>query len=480
MTYPEVLLFINGVWSSGTSGNELPVLNPATGDAIGTVAIAETSDLDQALAAAQEGFGIWRSVTPYNRYRIMRRAAELLRSRADAISQIMTLEQGKPLAESKGEILNSSEIIDWFAEEGRRAYGRINPVRLDAVNEIVIKEPVGAVAAFSPWNFPINQAVLKISAAIAAGCTVILKGPEETPASCAGLVQAFADAGLPAGVLNLVFGVPSQISEYLIRKPAIRKISFTGSTAVGKHLAMLGGKHMKRITMELGGHAPAIVFEDADLDDAVSILSSTKFHNAGQVCISPTRFLVHEKVYRPFLERFIAAAETVKVGNGFDPTTQMGPLAHAGRVEAMDIFVADAAAKGAKIMTGGKRIGNNGFFFAPTVLTDVPLTARVMNEEPFGPLALVQPFKDFDAAMKEANRLAYGLAAYAYTRSANTATAFSRAIEGGVISINHHGISGMPEMPFGGVKDSGYGSEGGLEGIEPYLVTKFITHKSIA
>jgi succinate-semialdehyde dehydrogenase/glutarate-semialdehyde dehydrogenase len=352
------------------------------------------------------------------------------------------------------------------------------PARSDAVQQFVVKEPVGPVAAFTPWNFPINQAARKVAAALAAGCSVILKGPEETPASCAALVQALADAGLPAGVLNLVYGVPAEISEYLIPHRTIRKVSFTGSVPVGKHLAMLAGLHMKRVTMELGGHAPAIVFADADVDVAAKILSANKYRNAGQICVSPTRFIVHEQLYEPFVDWLIAAAKAVTVGDGMLPGVTMGPLATARRVEAMEGFVADAVAKGAKVRTGGRRIGNTGFFFEPTVLTDVPLDARVMNEEPFGPIAIVLPFTTFEQAITEANRLPYGLAAYAYTRSVKTAAAVAAAFESGTVSINHHGLAPI-ETPLGGVKDSGYGSEGGSEAIEAYLVTKFVTQTGL-
>jgi succinate-semialdehyde dehydrogenase/glutarate-semialdehyde dehydrogenase len=476
--YPEVSLHIDGSWSKGSGGRSLPILNPATGDAIGAVPVAEKADLDRALAAADKGFKTWKKVSAFDRYKLMRKAADILRSRADDIAKIMTQEQGKPLVEAKGETLAGADVIDWFAEEGRRAYGRVIPARADGVYQLVIKEPVGPVAAFTPWNFPINQAVRKVSAAIATGCSVILKGPEETPGACAALIQAYLDAGLPPGVVNLVYGVPSEISEYLIPHPIIRKMSFTGSTAVGKQLAALAGAHMKRVTMELGGHAPAIVFEDADVDAAVKILSANKYRNAGQVCVSPTRFLVHEKIYGAFVDKFVAAAKGLKVGDGMDKDTRMGPLANARRIEAMDRFVSDAVAKGAKLQTGGKRIGNKGFFFEPTVMTDVPLDAKIMNEEPFGPLAPITPFKEFDAVVQEANRLPYGLAAYAYTRSAKTAAAIGAAIETGMVSINHHGLA-LPEVPFGGVKDSGYGSEGGSEAIEGYLNTKFVTQAGL-
>jgi succinate-semialdehyde dehydrogenase/glutarate-semialdehyde dehydrogenase len=337
---------------------------------------------------------------------------------------------------------------------------------------------VGPVAAFTPWNFPINQVVRKLSCALAAGCSIIVKAPEETPASPAELIRCFVDAGVPAGVVNLVYGVPAEISEYLIPHPVIRKISFTGSTAVGKHLAALAGAHMKRATMELGGHAPAIVFEDADVELASKLLAANKFRNAGQVCISPTRFLVQEKVYEHFVDRFVGYAKTLKVGDGLAQGTTMGPLANPRRVAAMEGFIADAVQHGANVRTGGSRIGNKGNFFEPTVLTDVSKEARVMNEEPFGPLAVIAPFSDFDEVVAEANRLPYGLASYAYTRSAKTATAIAAAVEAGMMSINHHGLA-LPEVPFGGVKDSGYGSEGGLEAIESYLVTKFVSQAGL-
>ena len=475
--YSDVSLFIDGTWSGSAAGKTIAVLNPATGEPIGKVAHAEEADLDRALAAAAKGFETWRKISAYERAKIMRKAANLMRERLEATARIMTTEQGKPLAEARGETALAGDIIEWFAEEARRAYGRVVPARAAGIYQLVVKEPIGVAAAFTPWNFPINQAVRKISAALAAGCSIVIKGPEETPASCAELVRAFADAGVPEGVINLVFGVPGDISSYLIPHPIVRKISFTGSTAVGKQLAALAGAHMKRVTMELGGHAPAIVFEDADVEAATKILSANKFRNAGQVCIAPTRFLVQEKVYDDFVDRFVAVAKGMKVGDGLDPATQMGPLAHERRVAAMEGFITDAVQKGAELVTGGKRIGNKGYFFEPTVLTNVPQTARAMNEEPFGPVALIAPFREIDDAVKEANRLNYGLAAYAYTRSAKTANAVANAVETGMISINHHGLA-LPEVPFGGVKDSGYGSEGGLEAIEAYLVTKFVSQAS--
>ncbi len=474
----HIQLFIDGAWTDSLQGGTLEVVNPATATAIGTVAHAEIPDLDLALAAADRGFRVWRKISAYERSKIMRRAADNVRARVESIARTMTTEQGKPLFEARIEINLAADLIDWFAEEARRTYGRVIPARAEGIYQLVVMEPVGPVAAFSPWNFPINQSVRKLSAALAAGCSIILKGPEETPGSCAALVACFADAGVTPGAINLVFGVPSVISEYLIPHPVIRKISFTGSTAVGKHLAALAGAHMKRVTMELGGHAPAIVFNDADVDVAARILAANKYRNAGQVCIAPTRFIVQKGVYDAFVEKFLAASRNVNVGDGLVEGTTMGPLAHDRRVTAISGFVEDAVEKGAHIETGGERLGNKGYFWQPTVITGAPKSSRLMNEEPFGPISVIVPFSDFDDAVAEANRLPYGLAAYAYTKSARTANLIGAAVESGMVSINHHGLS-LPEVPFGGVKDSGYGSEGGAEAIEAYLNHKFITQAGL-
>ena len=472
--YPEVLLHVAGEWRGARSGETRPIINPATAEEIGRHPVAGTADLDEALEAAERGFKVWRSVSPFDRGKIMRKAANLIRERVDGIARIMVLEQGKPIAEAKGETLAAADVIDWFSEEGRRAYGRVIPARADGVMQIVVREPVGPVAAFTPWNFPINQAVRKISAALAAGCSVILKAPEETPAAPAALVRAYADAGLPAGVLNLVYGNPAEISGHLIPHATIRKISFTGSTAVGKHLASLAGLHMKRVTMELGGHAPALVLPDADIEKTAKVLAMSKFRNAGQICVAPTRFIVHEDVHDEFIGRLAAAAEAINVGDGLADGTTMGPLANARRVHAMEDLIQDAVSKGARVVTGGRRIGNKGYFFEPTVLSAVPREARAMNEEPFGPLALVVPYGSLSEAIAEANRLNYGLAAYGFTRSAEHAATLAASIESGMVSINHYGLA-LPEVPFGGIKDSGYGSEGGTEAMEAYLNTKFVS-----
>ena len=478
MNYPNVQLYIDGAWCNAASGQTLPVVNPASGKQIGTLAHAERADLDRALESAAKGFEVWKRISAFERYKIMRKAAALLRERVDTVATLMTMEQGKILAEAKIEVNMGADTIDWFAEEARRAYGRVIPARAEGVYQLVIKEPVGPVAAFTPWNFPINQIVRKLSAALAAGCSIIVKAPEETPASPAELIRCFVDAGVPAGVVNLVYGVPAEISSYLIPHPVIRKISFTGSTAVGKQLASLAGLHMKRMTMELGGHAPVIVFDDADIDVAVKTMIGSKFRNAGQVCISPTRFLVQEGVYKSFVDKFVTAAKALKVGDGLDAASQMGALANPRRTGAMEVNVEDAQKNGGKILAGGKRIGQQGNFFEPTVVAELPNSARAMNEEPFGPMAIINPFKSFDDAVREANRLPYGLAAYAWTRSAKTANAIASQVETGMMTINHLGL-GIPEVPFGGVKDSGYGSEGGTEAIEAYLNPKFVSQAGL-
>ena len=477
VSYPNTELFINGKWRAASSNDWLDVINPATEESVGKVAVAQISDLDEALDAANAAFKLWRNTPPFARYKIMRRAADLLRERAESVAKIMTIEQGKPIAEAKGETMLGADTIDWYAEEGRRAYGRVIPSQLANVNQIIIKEPVGPVAAFSPWNFPINQAVRKISGAVAAGCSIILKGPEDTPASCAELVRAFVDAGIPDGVINLVYGVPADISNYLIPHPIIKKISFTGSTAVGKELASLAAQHMKLSTMELGGHAPAIVFNDADLTAALDVLTTQKFRNAGQVCVAPTRFLVQDELYEKFVDGYVKLAKEVKLGNGLDSSTSMGPLAHDRRLAAVEELVQDAVDLGAKIHCGGQRPKNVGYFYPPTVLTGVPKSARMMNEEPFGPVIPITSFKTVDEVLMEANRLPYGLSAYAYTASSETADRVGREIESGIIGINHHGQPAV-ETPFGGIQDSGQGKENGSEGLESYMHSKLISHKT--
>jgi succinate-semialdehyde dehydrogenase / glutarate-semialdehyde dehydrogenase len=471
--YPETRLLIDNQWRDAAGGKTLDVLNPATGERIGRVAHASTADLDLALDAARRGFDAWRWMSSHERAALMRTAARLVRERVDAIARLLTMEQGKPLAEARAEVLAGAEIIEWFADEGRRVYGRIVPARNLAMQQHVLKEPVGPVAAFTPWNFPINQIVRKLGAALATGCSFLVKAPEETPASPAALLGAFVDAGLPPGAVGLVFGNPAEISSYLIPHPVIRKVTFTGSTPVGKELAALAGRHMKRVTMELGGHAPVIIADDADIELAARMTGAAKFRNAGQVCISPTRFLVHRSVRDEFVSALVEHARKLKLGDGLAEGTTLGPLANPRRLTAMARFVGDARQRGAKVLAGGERVGQAGNFFAPTILDDVPLDADVFNSEPFGPVAAVRAFDTLDEAIAESNRLPYGLAGYAFTRSIRNAHQLAQRLELGMLWINQPAAPSA-EMPFGGVKDSGYGSEGGPEALEAYLVTKTV------
>jgi succinate-semialdehyde dehydrogenase/glutarate-semialdehyde dehydrogenase len=472
--YTDTQLLIDGEWVDAEGGKTIDVLNPATGKPIGTVAHASIKDLDRALASVQKGFLAWRKMPANERALVMRKAAGLLRERAPQIARLLTQEQGKPFSEARVEVLAGADIIEWFADEGRRVYGRIVPSRNLLAQQLVYKEPIGPVAAFTPWNFPINQIVRKLGAALASGCSFLVKAPEETPASPAALLQTFVDAGIPPGTVNLVFGNPAEISNYLIPSPIIRKVTFTGSTAVGKQLAALAGSHMKRVTMELGGHAPVIVAEDADVELAVKASGAAKFRNAGQVCISPTRFLVHNSIKDEFAKAMVKHAESLKLGDGLTDGTTLGPLANARRLSAMDHVVKDAVANGAKLVAGGSRVGDSGNFFSATVLTDVPLNADVFNNEPFGPVAAIRGFDSLEEAIAEANRLPYGLAGYAFTRSVKNTHMLSQQVEVGMLWINQPAAP-TPEMPFGGVKDSGYGSEGGPEAMEGYLVTKAVS-----
>jgi succinate-semialdehyde dehydrogenase / glutarate-semialdehyde dehydrogenase len=471
--YAKLELFIDGQWLNGDGRAGEDVINPATEKPLAHLPHASTADLDRALEAAKKGFAAWRATSAYDRAKIMRKAADLMRERHDAISKVLVQEQGKSYPEARAEVITSADIIEWYAEEGRRAYGRVVPGR-GKMRQIVVQEPVGIVAAFTPWNFPTLTPARKIGGALAAGCSLIIKASEETPGSCVEVVRCFADAGLPAGVLNLVFGVPAKISEHLIAKDEVRKISFTGSIPVGKHLAVLAAKGMKRATMELGGHSPVVVFADADPEKSADTIAAFKYRNAGQVCISPTRFYVQEQVYGRFLARFTEYAKSLKLGDGLEKGVTMGPLANARRIDAMETFVNDAKDRGGKIVTGGTRHGNQGYFFEPTVITDVPDDSKIMTQEPFGPVAPVVPFKTLDEVVERANSLPFGLAAYTFTGSAQTANMMGDALQSGMVGVNSIAVS-TPETPFGGVKESGYGSEGGIEGLQAYLSTKFIS-----
>lgn len=472
--YTQLALYIDGQWLDGTSRKSEDVLNPATGKALGPLPHATKADLDRAIEAANKGLAVWRNTSAYDRSKVMRKAADLVRERYDHIAKVMTQEQGKPYPESRAEVIGTAEIIEWFAEEGRRAYGRIVPGRQKGVRQLVMQEPVGVVAAFTPWNFPTLTPVRKIAASLAAGCSIVIKAAEETPGACVELVKCFADAGLPAGVINLVFGRPADVSEHLLASPDVKKISFTGSVPVGKHLAALAAKTMKRTTMELGGHSPVVVFGDTDPEKVADTIAAFKYRNAGQVCISPTRFYVQEPVFNKFLARFTEYAKGIKLGDGLERGVTMGPLANPRRLDAMEAIVQDSEKRGGKIVAGGKRHGNQGYFFEPTVITDLPDDAKLMTEEPFGPIAPIVPFKSFDEVVERANSLPFGLASYAFTNSASNAAAIGEALQSGMVGVNSVAIS-TPETPFGGIKESGYGSEGGIEGLEAYTNVKFIS-----
>jgi succinate-semialdehyde dehydrogenase/glutarate-semialdehyde dehydrogenase len=471
--YPDLQHYIGGRWTRGAGGWE--VLNPADESVIGTVPLATRADLDDALAAAADGFRIWSKTSPAKRAGIMLKAAALMRERIEDIAYAITLEHGKPLAQARLEVIRGCEFFEWDAAEGQRTYGRVIPSE-PGIKYVVLHRPIGAVAAFSPWNFPMSQPARKIGGALAAGCSIILKASEETPAGAIHIARAFHDAGLPPGVLNLVFGTPSEVSEYLIPQDQIRLVAFTGSTGVGKLLTGIAARHMKPVLMELGGHAPVIVCDDVDPVAAAAMSATRKARNAGQVCTSPTRFFVHETLYDAFVRAFVEKARAVTVGNGFDPSTQMGPLANGRRIEAMETLVADAKAKGARVRAGGERLDKRGYFYPLTVLTELPDDARVMREEPFGPLALINPVSSLDDAIDRANALPHGLAAYAFTHSARNADRLIEGVEAGNLSINTLEAS-VAETPFGGVKESGLGREGGAEGILNYTIVKNISHR---
>jgi acyl-CoA reductase-like NAD-dependent aldehyde dehydrogenase len=472
--YPQQSLYLNGEFIHGGGRKTQNILNPATGEVLGQLPHATRDDLDLALSSAQKAFESWRKTSPLERSKVLRKVAELARARAQDIGRHMTMDQGKPLAESVLEVNFCAEHAEWHAEECRRIYGRVIPARLDGVRQMVLREPVGVVAAFSPWNFPFNQAIRKLSAALGAGCTVILKGPEDTPSAVVALAQLFHDAGLPAGCLNLVWGVPHEISDYLLESPIVRKITFTGSVPVGKMLAAKAASLMKRSTMELGGHAPVIICDDADVAQASTLLVASKFRNAGQVCISPTRFYVQEGIYDKFVAEFVAKTKALKVGNGLAEGTQMGPLAQARRVTAVGSFIDDAQSLGAQVLTGGAPMPGDGNFYAPTILANLADNSRLLSEEPFGPVAGLLRFKNLDDALTQANRLPFGLASYAFTTSSKNANQIANGLQAGMVSINHIGLA-LAETPFGGIKDSGYGSEGGTETFDGYLNTKFVT-----
>ena len=481
MEYVPLKLFIDGEWIGADARETIDVINPSTEQVLGALPVATAADVERAAVAAARAFPAWRDTSAYERAKILHRTGDILRSRAEDIARLMTLEQGKPLEQARQEVIHLPDMLIWHAEEARRIYGRVIPSRDLSTRQISAREPIGPVAAFTTWNYPAVIPMKKIAAILASGCTCVAKCAEETPATTMELVRAFVDAGLPTGTIHLLYGQPARTSAQLIALPQIRGISFTGSTGVGRELAELAGRHLKRTVMELGGHAPVIVMDDiVDVPKLARTSVMRKFRNSAQGCVNPSRFFVHSKVYDQFLEAFVAATQALKVDDGFTPGVQMGPLAHGRRIGAMQRCVDDAVQRGATLVCGGARMDRPGYFWSPTVLTDVPLDALVMNEEPFGPVAPINRFDDVEAVIAEANRLPVGLAAYAFTNSTAWANRFGRRLEAGMVAINSFAFgaanaSSTPEVPFGGIKDSGFGSECGSEGIEGYLNVKFIS-----
>ena len=470
--YPALHMVIDGERVAGGGRRTHAVVNPATGETIGELPLADPADLDRALETARKGFRIWRDSTPQQRAAVLQGAARLMLERQDDLARIATLEEGKTLPEARIEVMMNVGLFNFYAGEVFRLYGR-TLVRPAGTRSTVTHEPVGPVAAFAPWNFPLGNPGRKLGAPIAAGCSVILKAAEETPASALGVLQCLLDAGLPKEVAQAVFGVPDEVSRHLLASPVIRKLSFTGSTVIGKHLSKLAADNCIRTTMELGGHGPVLVFGDADIDRALDTMVTSKYRNAGQVCVSPTRFIVEENVFDRFRDGFVERVKAIRIGNGLEDGVQMGPMANARRPEAMERLIGDATARGAKLLAGGERVGNAGFFYAPSVLSEIPLDAAVLNEEPFGPVALLNPFRGEEAMIEEANRLPYGLAAYAWTQDGKRQQRVAREIESGMVGINTTMIGGA-DAPFGGVKWSGHGAEDGPEGVMACMVTKAV------
>ncbi len=472
--YEKLELLINGKWRQGSGGKTETVYNPATGEALGELPHATIADLDEALAASEKAFQVWRKETALNRQKILEKACRILEDRFDEVAENLTKEMGKPLAEAKIELSVAIDIIRWYGEEGKRIYGRTVPSRMPGISQTVRKDPVGPVIAFVAWNFPAVNVVRKVAGSLAAGCSVIIKPSEETPGTAIAIARALQEAGLPDGALNVVFGVPAEVSEHLCSSPVPRKLSFTGSVPVGIHLQKLAAENMIKCTMELGGHSPVLVFEDADIEKAASIAAAGKFRNAGQVCVSPTRFLVQKSVQGKFVDAFASAVDALKVGDGMEEGTNMGPLIADRRIDVMDGLVQDAIAQGAELVRGGSRLNRDGSFYAPTILNNVSDEARIMNDEPFGPVAPIDSFGSVDEVIARANRLPFGLAAYAFTEDPALIARLKDDLETGLLAVNSTVVS-VPETPFGGVKHSGYGSEGGIEGLEAFLTTRFVT-----
>jgi len=468
-------MYINGEWVDASDGVHIPIIDPATEEEIDAVPKATPEDLDRALDAAEHGWKTWRDVDAWSRSAALRQVAELVRKRAERISNVLTEEQGKTLAECRGELNATADQFDWYADEARRIYGRTINGHSRGNRLLVVRQPIGPVAAFAPWNFPALLSSRKMAPAIAAGCSIIIKPPIEAPRTVLMLAEACHDAGIPPGVVNMVTGQSSMISKHVLSSDVVRKVSLTGSVPVGQEMLRLCAEGIKSVSMELGGHSPVLVFEDADLEQAAETCARGKFRNNGQVCIAASRFFVQESIAGAFIEYFVAVARSLRLGVGKDPKTDVGPLANVRRLEATEALVKDAVDKGAEVRCGGKRPEgfSKGFYYEPTVLTNVDPSMAIMTEEPFCPVAPVATFTDLDDALAKANATEFGLAGYVFTNDTKTAFLASEGIEAGMIGVNTL-LLAAAEIPFGGTKKSGFGREGGSEGIDAYTVTKHI------
>jgi succinate-semialdehyde dehydrogenase/glutarate-semialdehyde dehydrogenase len=478
MASSNTQMFIDGKWTDAIGGKRYGVINPATEEVITEVSSGGTADCAKAIDAAAKAMPAWMRLTPYDRAKVLKKTADLMRERADAIARTLTMEQGKPLAEAKGEILHSADTFEWFAEEGKRAYGQVIPNSVPGKRHLTLKHPVGVVGAIGPWNFPVTLQARKIAPALAAGCTIVCKPASQTPLCLIAVFECMIDAGLPAGVANLVMGSASEISEEFLRNPAVRKISFTGSTEVGKQIMRGAADQVKRLSLELGGHAPFIVFPDADPEVVAKAAVLGKFRNNGQVCISPSRFFVHEKIVKQFTEVAVEETKKLKFGNGLDEGVVVGPMFEKKAMDNTLGLVNDATGKGAKCLTGGKRSDqfDKGYFFEPTVLQGLSADAKVLTDEPFAPVMPILDFSKIDDVIAQANNTKYGLAAYVFTNDISVGFKMAEGLEAGIIGLNDP-VPATPQCPFGGMKESGYGRELAHEGLEAYLETKYLSIK---
>lgn len=469
-------IFINGTWKNVETHNTQTVYNPATLEAITNVANGGMQETRDGIHAAKEAFPTWSGMSGRERSRILYKAAERMQEDADRLGEILTIEQGKPLQEATGEVKGAANFLLWYAEEASRAYGEWLPSSVSSKRMLVIPQPIGVVGAITPWNFPSSMITRKLGPALAAGCTTVLKPSPETPLSAIEIVKIFEEAGMPDGVVNLVTGNADTIGKEMLTNKDVRMITFTGSTEVGKHLMREGADQMKKVSLELGGHAPIIVFDDADLDKAATMSLASKFRNNGQTCICANRLYVHESVADAFTEKLKEKVEQMKIGSGMEEGVDIGPLINEKQSEKVQDHLDDAIEKGAQVVTGGHKWNNglDGYFYEPTVLKSITDDMDVVNKETFGPILPIQTFTEDDTAVQQANNTDYGLAAYIFTENTSRTLKVSEALEYGIVGVNDV-FPSVPESPFGGIKQSGNGKEGGHHGMEEFMEQKFVS-----